>query len=300
MGDDFDITGGWEQSPLFDVFVIEGVPTAGWIHDLAVWTDCAASLQPLVDAMPDPTGVRTSQSSGEGKDWLPMGALTWSEAGHRTWTTTYAHLKHRPGYRFASTECESPTWKEQDRRKVHPTLAIRIDVSLPCTYHGKPRGARHHLRVALREGWLERIGEAQVRSRLAEIAGRLTAISASHARRSDLDNVPWPWHPAANKRLAKGETRWSAIPGISVQAAQDPIPLPPDSFTSRTARHPDGRAVTLGMIVEGIVLSIRDSDGEVVTRRRRVHEPEAAVKAELAELVDDGFVVEPAPKPSRD
>jgi hypothetical protein len=297
MADDFDITGGWEQSPRYDVFVIEGVPTAGWIHDVAVWTHCAASLQPLVDAVPDPTGVRSHQSAGD-DGWLPVGALTWSEAGHRAWTTKHAHLKHRPGYWFSGTECASPTWREQDRRRIHATLAIGIEASLACTYHGAPRGARHWIRVALRDGWLERIGEVVVRTRLLEIAARLTAISAWHARRTDLDNLPWPWHPSANKSLEvkKGDTRWAAIPGIPVQSIADPIPLPPDSFTSRTARHADGRAITVGMIQEGLVLSIRAPDGEVIERRRRVKDPDEALAATLAELVSDGFVVEPAPK----
>jgi hypothetical protein len=54
----------------------------------------------------------------------------------------------------------------------------------------------------------------------------------------------------------------------------------------------DGRTIDVGIMRGALQLSIRDSDGEVVTRRRPSPDPEKGLEDVVAEMIADGFHVD--------
>jgi len=285
-----DLVTDWEPLGLYDVFLVQGVPKRGWIHDYAVWSPCAAALQPLVDAMEEPTGVRSSQSRG-GKGWLAFPQMTWSEAPHRLWTTKWAKYKHDAGYWFSGGECSSPAWAELERRHINPRLDIRLHAAMPCDFHGQAQGARHSLVLALRDGWVARIGEERLRDALTRVSSELAAYSVARARRADVENLVCLGHPRADEGLREGETMWHPIVGIPVTPCVDPIPLPAESATTRTFTHADGRRIAVGLAPRTVIVKLwSDADEEPVERRRPATDPAKEANAFADELLSDGFV----------
>lgn len=285
-----DLSRGWETLPLFHVFCLQGVPLRGWIHDIAVWKPCVDELSFVVEALGEPTGVRTSQSDGIGKAWLRFPKMTWRPDDHHRWTTRYAALKHLPNYRFVDMEAECPVWSEQDRRKVNPQFSLKVTARLPTEYWGKQRGARHELVLALRDEWLTRIGEPRVLAALHSISPQICTFAAHRARRSDLVNLLLPGHPQQDGGLRADNTPWTPIDGVPLMPCRDDVETAPDSAgPSARLTHADGRTIDVGIMRGALQLSIRDSDGEVVTRKRSSPDPEKGLQEVVAEMISDGF-----------
>lgn len=286
-----DLSGGWEPLPLFHVFCLQGVPGRGWIHDVDVWLPCADELNFVVEALGEPTGLRTSQSDGS-NGWLRFPTMTWCTDDHRTWTTRYAALKHLDEFWFCDMEAECPQWTEQERRKVNPQFSLKVSASLPAVYWGVQRGARHELVLALRDEWLVRLGESRFVGAMRNVAPLLSAFAASRTRRRDLANLKLPGHPLQDE-LADGETPWTPVEGIALVGCRDDVQTAPDSAgPRRRLTHSDGRTIDVGVMKGAVQLSIRGSDGDLVTRRRSAPDPEKGLEDVVAEMISYGFVVE--------
>ncbi|MFO0596054.1 MAG: hypothetical protein U0228_12135 [Myxococcaceae bacterium] len=203
------------------------------------------------------------------------------------WTTRYAAQKHFPAYRFVDMEASCPTWAEQDARRVSPQFELKVTASLAQP----PVGARHQLVLAMRDEWMQRLGEARVIDALARIAPHLGCFSAMRARRRDLLNLRVPPGPQRDQGLAEHETPWTAIDGVPLEARRDDVVDAPDSAGPRRRfTHRDGRTVELAVMRGAVRLQVDTGDGDLVTRDRRADDPERALDALGAEFVSDGFV----------
>jgi hypothetical protein len=281
----------YEAPPLYDIYCVRGVARRAWIHDFAIWSPIAQALQFIVDAMEEPTALRTLQTQKNTRsEWLPFGAMKWTAQSHHKWTTKYAAIKHDPTYWFAETQCCSPSWTECDKRRIFPQLEIRVSCS-------RPPGRQQDLVIALREGCLERLGTTRVEAAIAALAPPLLPYAACHARKMSVENSRLPGQNGAHHLDHPGETHWLPIQGVKTFGTAEQLetdrrfgPTQPDSAVIKHFCHPDGRRWSIGPTYKGYCLVIGDEDGEPMVREREASNSGVEIARLIEEVQAKGFV----------
>lgn len=123
----------WADRP-YTVFVCLGRPAGPPIWSWHSWRRVALAIDPLLQLARGTAGVRVHQYDSATRQEVPLGRLSWSEAGHAKWTHGSPHTVDRSStWVFEDFEMWAPNPTQCEREDLPPDIFFAIDPGPPTS-----------------------------------------------------------------------------------------------------------------------------------------------------------------------